>query len=195
MSSAVETAGRITARRVTVPSRRWYWVAAAIASLGLVFGVWVGVAGTIRTHDTAAALPRTAVPGTLEVAVAGGASRLIYFEGEGRPDPGTLGLMVTAPDGSPVTVERYDAILKYVIAGWAGTPIASFPTPVEGTYTVTADTPVTQGEISVAGNFARTQLFAVAAALCILLASFVCSLALIVFISVKRSGQTGSASR
>ena len=105
MSTTVETVGRVTPRRRRVPSRIWYGVALAMLLLGTGLGVGWGVASTVRAHDEARGLPRTGLPGAVQVRVVDGTSRLVYFEGEADPGIDSLGLQVTGPDGSPVPVK------------------------------------------------------------------------------------------
>jgi hypothetical protein len=193
MSSTAETVLFVTPRRGHMPSRAWYWVAVAILVLGVSLGVAWGVVSTVRTHDHARALPRTHAPGTLEVRVDDGASRLIYFEGDGRPDVAALGLTVTAPDGSAVPVEPYKTIMDYDVAGWIGSPIASFATPVEGTYTVSAQGSYGQGAVSVGDDFLRTQAIDIVGALAVAMASFVVGVVLAIVVWVKRSSRVQAA--
>ena len=195
MSTTLETVGRVTPKQRGVPSRMWYWVAAAVVLLGTGLGVTWGVTRTLQTYDHAHSLVRTAIPGKLTLQVDEGASRLVYFEGEGRPGLGTLGLSVTGPDGSAVPVQAYDAIMKYEIAGWAGTPVGSFPTPERGTYTVTARAPQARGGISVGDNFVRTQALVIVAALAVTMTSFVCGFALLVVIWRQRARNASAHSQ
>ncbi len=193
MSSAVGTLTRVSTRRRSIPSTFWYWVAAAIVFLGLGLGTAWGVVSTVKTHDRASALPRTSTPGTLAVTAGDESSRLIYFEGEGRPSLDELGLRVTAPDGTPVPVEPYRAIMEYDIAGWVGSPIASFATPVQGTYTVAAERSARQGDISVGGNFVRTQALSIVGALALILVSFAVGITLVAVVSVRRCSGNGAS--
>jgi hypothetical protein len=195
MGSTAETIGRYATRSRRVPSRIWYWVAAAVVVLGIGGGVVWGVVSTVRTHDLAESLPRTDAPGTVETYVGSGGSQLIYFEGEGRPGPDALGLSVLAPDGSSVRVEPYDAIMKYDIAGWVGTPIASFSAQTAGTYTVLAESGYHEGRISAGDNFIRTQAIDIVGALALIAASLVAGTLIVIVVAVKRSRRDGTASQ
>ena len=195
MGSTAETIGSYATMSRRVPSRIWYWVAAAVVVLSIGGGVAWGVVSTVRTHDVAESLPRTDAPGTVETYVGSGGSQLIYFEGEGRPSPDALGLSVLAPDGSSVRVEPYDAIMKYDIAGWVGTPIASFSAQTAGTYTVLAERAFNEGRISAGDNFVRTQAINVVGALALIAVGLVAGILIVVVVAVKRSRRDGTASQ
>jgi hypothetical protein len=191
MSSTAETMGRLAARTRRRPSKAWYWVAAAIVLLGVSTGVAWGALTTLRTHERAQDLPRTGLPGRLEVRAVGGTSTLIFFEGEGKPSPEDLGLTVTGPDGSPVTVRPYDLGMEYEIAGCTGTPVASFSASSAGTYTVTAQKPSGAGAISVGDNFVRAQAVNIVGALALIAASITLGLVIVAVAIVKRSQHVG----
>lgn len=190
MSSTAETVGRIAGRSRSAPSRIWFWVAGAIILLGVGFGMAWGVVSTVRAHDYAEGLSRTDTPGTLQAHIASGSSALIYFEGHGKPSPGALGLKVTAPDGSPVQVQPYDAVMEYEILGWVGRPVASFSTATPGTYSVTAEKAYNQGRISAGDNFVRTQAINIVGALVVIALSIVAGLVIVIVIGAKRSTAT-----
>src|SRR5512140_2226155 len=118
MSTTAATMGLSRSRNRSRPSKAWYWVALATALVGIAAAVTWGTLATLRTHDHAADLPRTDLPGRLQVAAAAGTSTLVFFEGEGRPSPEALGLTVAAPDGSLVPLKPYRLRMDYEIAGW-----------------------------------------------------------------------------
>jgi hypothetical protein len=185
--STAEARGVIATRSRRVPSKALYWVAAVLLLLGMGGGVTWGVRGTVRTHDQARSLPRTSVPGDLHVSLEGRTSRLIFFEGGGKPSPEELGLTVTAPDGSSVPVRAYDLFMRYEIAGWAGAPIASFSAPASGSYTVSATTPGRTGRISVGDDFVRRQAIDVAGALALIGVTAIASLVIVVVVAARRA--------
>jgi hypothetical protein len=187
MSSTAETMGRVTTRSRRVPSKAWYWLAAVVVLLGIGCGVTWGVVSTVRTHDRAQSLPRMDAPGRLQVPVEAGTSRLIFFEGEGKPSPEAMGITVTAPDGSSVPVKPYDLLMQYEIAGWVGAPIASFSAPTAGMYTISAKKAYHQGRISVGDNFVRTQAIDIVGALALIAACNVAGLVIVIVVAVKRS--------
>jgi hypothetical protein len=187
LSSTALIVGRVAVRSGKSPSKAWYWLAAAVVLLGVGCGVTWGVVSTMRAHDQATALPRTTLPGRLEVSAQAGSSRLIFFEGGSKPDPQVLRLSVTAPDGSPVLVRRYDLRMDYEIAGWVGTPVASFSAPVSGTYVVSADNAYRDGRISVGSNFVRTQAIDMVGALLLIASSVIVGLVIVLVVAVKRS--------
>ena len=187
MSSTVETLGRYTTRARRRPSRAWYWVAAAVVLLGVAAGITWGALATLRTHERAQDLPRTGLPGRLEVQAAAGTNPLIFFEGESKPSPEDLGLTVTGPDGSQVPVQAYDLRMVYEIAGWTGTPVASFSAPRSGAYTVAARKTFREGGISVGDNFVWALAGNIVGALALIGASITLGLVIAVVIIVKRS--------
>ncbi len=84
-------------------------------------------------------------------------------------------------------VEPYDAIMKYDIAGWVGTPIASFSAQTAGTYTVLTESGYHEGRISAGDNFVRTQAINVVGALALIAVGVVAGLAIVAVVAVKRS--------
>ena len=187
MSSTVETIGRFVPRTRRRPSRAWYWVAAAIVLLGVAAGIAWGTLATLRAHEQAQDLPRTGLPGRLEVRATAGDSTLVFFEGEGKPSPEDLGLTVTGPDGSQVPVRPYDVRMEYEIAGWTGTPVASFSAPSTGTYSIAAQKSSRAGDISVGDNFLRAQVVDIVGALALIGASITLGLVIVVVIILRRS--------
>ncbi len=187
MSATAESAGHIEMRGRTAPSKAWYWLAAAVVALGIGCGLAWAITSTIQAHDRAESLPRTGLPGTLRVTSGPGASNLIFFEGEGRPSPETLGLTVTAADGSPVAVKSYDLVMDYEIAGWTASPIASFSAPVRGTYLVSATAAHPDGRIAVGDNFVRTQAVGIAGAVLLILGSVTAGVLIALVVVVRRA--------
>jgi hypothetical protein len=187
MSSTVGTMGSFTTRASRRPSRAWYGAAAAIILVGLAAGIAWGALATLRTHERAQDLLRTDIPGRLEVQAADGTSMLVFFEGDGKPSPEDLGLTVTGPGGSQVAVQPYDLRMEYEIAGWTGTPIASFSASRAGTYTVAAHRASREGDISIGDDFVRVQALNIVAALGLVGASITLGLAIILVTIVKRS--------
>jgi hypothetical protein len=192
MSSTAETMGHFTATTRRRPSKTWYWAAAAIVLLGVAAGLAWGTLATLRTHERAQVLPRVGLPGRLEIRATAGTSTLIFFEGEGKPSPEDLGLTVTGPDGSEVPVRPYDLRMEYEIAGWTGTPVASFSPSSTGTYTVAAQTSGA-GDISVGDNFVRAQAVNIVGALALIGSSITLGLAIVVVVIVKRSQVSAAA--
>jgi hypothetical protein len=187
MSSTAETMGRYGARTRRRPSHAWYWVAAAVVLLGVAAGVAWGTVATLHTHQQAQDLPRTGLPGRLEVATTAGTSTIIFFEGEGKPSPAELGLTVTGPNGSQVPVRPYDLRMDYEIGGWTGTPVASFSAPDTGTYVVAAQKTSGAGEIAAGANFVRAQALNIVGALALISASIALGLVMVVVTIVRRS--------
>jgi hypothetical protein len=187
MSTTAEAAGRLVTASRRRPSRAWYWVAVAAVLLGVAAGATWGALATLRTHDRAEELTRTSLPGRLAVAATAGTSKLVFFEGEGKPSPEALGLSVTGPDGSRVPVQTYDLRMEYEIAGWMGTPVASFSAPGTGTYTVSARSSYGGGDISVGDNFLRAQVVNLIGALALIWLSITAGLVIVVVVIVRRS--------
>ena len=195
MRETAESSGSFATSNGSAPSKTWYWVAAVVAIVAVGCGVTWGVLGTMRARDHAQSLPRANAPGRLEVSAGAGTSKLIYFEGEGRPSPDALGLSVLAPDGSSVRVEPYDVVMKYDIAGWVGTPIASFSAQTAGTYTVVAQSAFHEGRISAGDNFVRTQAINVVGALALIAVGGVTGLAVVAMKRSRAAGRSVSRSR
>lgn len=185
MSATAAAARRTSARRR--PSRAWYWLVVALVLLGVTAGVTWGAVATLRTHERAQALPRTGTPGRLEVTADRGTDVLVYFEGPGRPACDALGLTVTGPGGAPTTVRPYDLRMYYEIAGWSGTPIASFSAPRSGSYIVTAKNGHGAGAISAGDDFVRAHAVSLAGAFVLVATSVVIGVMILVVLVVLRS--------
>jgi hypothetical protein len=182
--------GHSATKSRTVRSRARYW-AAVVIILGVGGGLTWGVLSTVRTRDRGEALPRTAIPGTLQVKVESAASELVYFEGNGKPSPAALGLSVTAPDGSSAHLRPYHSPITYEVAGWKGTPVASFSTPTAGTYTIAAKASH-EGNVAVGDDFVRTQVISIVGALALIVASMVAGVAVIVAAGKRSAAVEGS---
>src|SRR4051794_33562243 len=77
-----------------------YWIAAAVATLGLAAAIAFGVVGTLRTLDRPDRFARGAIPGTLAVTGAAGGRQVVYYEGDTRPGWRGLDVRVIGPDGA-----------------------------------------------------------------------------------------------
>jgi hypothetical protein len=62
------------------PSKAWYWVAAAVAVLGLTAAFIWGAMGTSNALDRVDGFDRTAIPGATTVSVADPGTMVVYYE-------------------------------------------------------------------------------------------------------------------
>ena len=92
-------------------------------------------------------------------------------------------------------VQPYHALVTYEIAGWVGTPVASFSAIGGGAYTVSAQKAYGEGGLSVGENFIRTQAIDIVGALALIAASLVAGIVIVIVVAVKRSRRDGTASQ
>jgi hypothetical protein len=120
------------------PSAAGYWVAAVVALVTPVVAVAVLVLGLSVAEQRIDGLTRTAVPGSVTLAVPGPRTMTVYAEG----DFSGVTLTVTGPDG-PVVLSPRTGNPAYERDGLACVAVASFTTTSAGRYVVhaTGDVP------------------------------------------------------
>jgi hypothetical protein len=132
-----------------IPSIVGYVAAVLLALLGIVAGIALIVSG-VRTYiDKVEGFERFPAPGSEEIALDDGGYS-IYFERPGLDTEDALpsiSVAVTAPDGAPVDLDRYDTDVSYSVSGHDGRGVFTFRADEPGTYRVRADG--SDGEVAV----------------------------------------------
>ena len=151
-------------------SKAGYWVAAAVATLGVAAAIAFGVIGTLRTLDRPDGFARAAIPGALTVTGAGRGRQVVYYEGDTRPGWRGLDVRVIGPDGAAVPVIAYHGDRR------VATAIATFAMRSSGRYRVTTTAAAEPGAKlgvgrDLAGDVQTTVLWAIVIALGGLLAA------------------------
>jgi hypothetical protein len=121
-----------------------YWIAAAVAVLGLAAAIGYFSAAAFRAVGAPDDFARAAIPGTVVAHVTDPGTQVVYYEGNGAPASNDLGLAATAPGGADVALKLFDGDLRYDVPGRPGVvakAVASFDAKVAGTYRVTATAP------------------------------------------------------
>jgi hypothetical protein len=182
------------------PSTLGYWLALAIVVAGLIGGGVLTVATGIGAYDRLTDLPRTTVPGEVEVTDTG--DQLVYYLGGADTSWRELGLEVTDPDGEAVAVTSYCPSLHAASIArhdddvyWASDDwdehqmvIARFDADETGTYLVaTAAASEDDGEIAVGENLVRPVVILLIVAAGVGIAGLVGGVTLFVVTGVRRA--------
>jgi hypothetical protein len=139
-------------------SRVWYLVAALIAILGLAGGIALGLNNYQDSQRQLDNLARVSIPGTLTVRIPQPTERIIYYEGSDSTRLADLAITVTDPNGTDVSVSRYEGDLVYeTLDLTTGRAVSTFDAQVPGRYTVAVSGAET-GQLTVGGNYAHQTL-------------------------------------
>ncbi|WP_280267699.1 hypothetical protein [Nocardia wallacei] len=139
-------------RRVT-PSGRWYAFAGALAAIGIVAAVAIGVLGFVRMSDRVDNFQRVEIPGSADVRITETGGYTVYFEypsASSQVPEGSVNVQLADPDGAPVSLRDYDSELTYAFGGHEGRAGFSFDAARPGTYHL-----VTQGDSAVTAAVGR----------------------------------------
>lgn len=155
------------------PSASWYGVAGFLAFASLVAAVAWGLGSYQQLQDRLEALPRTAVPGTIVVAVGTAQSVTVFYEdpvvaggfavqasGTSKLRAAPVELTVTDASQRPVATTPYGTDLRFDIGDRVAIASATFDAPAAGHYTVevAGDVPA-QARVS-AGTVVDAELIA-----------------------------------
>ncbi len=149
-----------TGAPLAAPGRRasvaGYWIAGAIALIGVVAAAVWAITGTVGVIGEVNAFPRIDVPGSDTVNIDETGGRVVFYEGTGKPHWELLSLEIAGPDGSPVPIATYVTDLTYSFGGRTATAIATFEATEEGTYSVsTSNAPEPGARIAIGNSFAK----------------------------------------
>jgi hypothetical protein len=149
------TTGR---RHADMPSTRRYWIAVAIAAIGLSAGLAYGIAIYRDSQRHLDSFDRASIPGTVIVDIDEPTGRVLYYEGDDTVRFEDLTLSVTDPSGNAVEVDRYQGEMVYETVDLTkGTAIAMFTADEPGRYEVEVRG-VDNGELTIGDSFARRVL-------------------------------------
>ncbi len=175
------------------PSSLGYWIGGAlIAAAWIGAAVWAVLAFFGYT-DQVNSFQRMTVPGTATVQVSQPATRVLYYESTGpAPSLAQLGIQVTGPAGSAVTVTAYSGDLRYdvppVNPTRTGKAIASFDATAPGNYTISAGTAVgTSGTIAIGSDLLWDAAPHIVGIIALFLVGTGAGLTLIIITAVRRS--------
>jgi hypothetical protein len=122
------------------PSGWWFGVAAAVAVAGLVAAIVVFAQTLGGLIDKVNDFQRVSLPGSTTVTLeTGGYSVYHEFDGASGSTFTTISVLITAPDGSEVTLDPYDADVTYSWGDHEGIAAYSFRADQPGQYQVSAE--------------------------------------------------------
>ena len=172
------------------PSTSRYWLAAAIAIVGLVAGVAFGVMSYRDSQARIDDFDRVSIPGTMTVQLDEATGRVMYYEGSDTIRFNELTIAVTDPAGTPVDVSPYEGEMIYeTVDSTQGRAVATFDASEPGTYQI-AVSGVESGQIVVGESFSGRALPGVLAGLAIAGLSVTASFILWLSTFIMRSQRT-----
>ena len=173
-----------------VPSTSRYWLAAAIAIVGLVAGVAVGVMSYRDSQARIDDFDRMSIPGTMTVQLDEATGRVMYYEGSDTIRFNELTIAVTDPAGTPVDVSPYEGEMIYDTGDLTqGRAVATFDASEPGTYEI-AVSGVDSGQLVVGESFSSRALPGVLAGLAIAGLSVIAGFVLWLLTFIMRSQRT-----
>ncbi|QLY32153.1 hypothetical protein H0264_07725 [Nocardia huaxiensis] len=168
--------------RIT-PSGWWFAVGALLIVVGVVGGAVLAISAFVGLANKVDDFQRVSVPGSSTVQLDSG-DYTIYLEG---PDGGSGSVLVTAPDGSEVTLEPYTSKVTYSFGGHDGEAEFSFTAKQSGSYEVTTEGSSTM-TVAIGSGLGGGIVGAVLGALALGLIGLFLGIGVLVTVAVKRSG-------
>ena len=175
------------------PSSLGYWIGGALIAAACIAAVIWAVLAFFGYTDQVNSFQRMTVPGTATVHLTQPATRVLYYESTGpAPSLAQLGIQVTGPAGTAVTVTSYSGDLRYdvppVNPTRTGTAIASFDATAPGNYTITAGTATgTSGTIAIGSDLLWDAAPHIIGIIAVFLVGTAAGLTLIIITAVRRS--------
>jgi hypothetical protein len=171
------------------PSLVWFWVAGAIALMGIIAGVVMIVRGITGYESAIEDFDRADLPATLEVEITDTGGYSIYHEYDGAYDEVFAtppNVTVTDPSGNDVPLDDYDTSVTYSADGHEGEGVFTFDADERGTYEVTASGD-SGNAIAVGRGLGRGLVGAIVGGLAVGLAGVVVCAVIAIVIGVRRS--------
>ena len=142
------------------PSGWWYGLAVGVAVAGIVIAIVVFVQSISGLIDRVDEFQRVSLPGSTTVTLEEAGGYTVYHEFSGASSDSTFGgtesdpgvgsavsVTITAPNGSTVALDRYDANVSYSWGDHEGVAVYSFTADQPGDYTVAAEGQI--GEVAI----------------------------------------------
>lgn len=159
------------------PKRRWLWISGAVAVLGVVAAVVVGVLGIVGISNSVDDFERVQ-RGSGSIRIDDPGEYVVYAEG----DTSSVSLTITDPDGQPIETSRYQNEITYEFGGRSGTAALTFEARATGTYAVQTD-----ADIAVGPSIADRLIFAIVLPLAIGGLFVTLGLVMMIVVLVRRS--------
>jgi hypothetical protein len=158
-------------------SRSWFGRGVAIAVVGLIAGLFLGITSYQDSQQKIDTFARTSVPGTVTVQVGEPGQRVVYYEGDQIVGIDDLVVAIVDQAGATVGVAPFEGELIYETTDLTlGRAIATFDAAQIGAYEI-AIYGIDTGQVTVGESFSRLALPGVLAGLAVaglsLLAGFV----------------------
>jgi len=141
MQPAVYPSAPVISAEPIKPSGWWFGAAGAVAVLGIVAAVVVFVQTISGLVDRVDGFQRVSLPGNGTVTLDETGAYSVYHEFDGASGSTftTLSVLITAPDGSEVPLDPYEANVTYSWGDHEGIAAYSFRIDEPGQYTVLAE--------------------------------------------------------
>jgi hypothetical protein len=181
------------------PSSLGYWIGGALIAAGCIGAALWAVFAFVAYTNQVNGFQRMTVPGTATVQVAQATTRVLYYESRGpAPSLGQLGIHVTGPAGTPVTVTPYPGDLRYDVPPLnptrTGKAVASFDATTPGNYTISARSATGgAGTIAIGGDLLWDAAPHIAGIIAVFLVGVGAGLTLIIVTGVRRSSARQAA--
>lgn len=171
------------------PSAVGYWIGGLIALAGLVAGFTWGLTAYGDLQDEVDQFARVAAPGEAIVGIEDLGGKVVYYEGLGARSLSDLDVRITAPDGTVIAVDPYDADLRYDAPNdTVGRAIGTFEASATGRYAVTvAGTAPRGAQVAVGDSVAGSNLGSILGAVLLVLVAGAAGLVIAIFTGVRRS--------
>ncbi|HSM45242.1 MAG TPA: hypothetical protein VK969_09535 [Acidimicrobiia bacterium] len=167
-------------------SRSWFWPGIAVAAIGLIVGLVIGVTSFQDSQQQVDAFARSSVPGTVTVEVDEPGQQVVYYEGDLRVGFEDLVVDVSDATGATVAIAPYGSELIYESTDQTlGRAIATFDAARVGAYEIEVSG-IDTGQVTVGKSFARLALPGILAGLVIAGLSLVAGLALWLVSALRR---------
>ncbi|HVF13344.1 MAG TPA: hypothetical protein VM942_02025 [Acidimicrobiales bacterium] len=169
------------------PSKKGYWVGAALIAVGIIGAVIWGVTGILSFQKTVQDFQRVDANGEGEITLDKAGGYVIYYEGP-NADEGVVpdgAALLTGPSGEEVPLEDYDTDLTYNDGDHAGSAVLTFDIDTPGTYLLESESDG-NGELAVGRTVGDTLVTTIVGALALGGLGFVAGVVTLIVTAVRR---------
>ncbi|HEX7276104.1 MAG TPA: hypothetical protein VF244_01905 [Acidimicrobiales bacterium] len=174
----------------TGPSRKGYWVGAALILVGVVGAVLWFVFGFMSFSDTIDDFQRVPVNGEGEVTFDDTGGYVLYFEGPGASDgdvPAGQAQLTPVAGGESLELESYDSELSYSMSGHSGVAVLTVDIEEPGTYLLESESDGS-GELAVGRSVGSKLVTTVVGGLALGALGVMSGIVILIVTAVRRRG-------